>query len=457
MASNTYDIIVLGGGPAGAFAAGLLRREGLSVAIVDSDQTPSRIEGLSRRVVSVFKGSGIAIGQDVLGGLAERRSFWTGTTSAENSEYLVDRKAFDTQLRAHAVSAGAVLFRDIVDGVENDQDGVVVTTRDGVVLRAPFAIDARGRRAPRDHNPLRGPRTISASTWDAAGGHHGHPRTTIIPAANGWIWTAEPGDGRRWLQVCFDAGLLKGSGSDAVAAAVRCVLAGDTVAENVDCRVDEGAPLLVRACETIFANPRLTPPVIRIGDAAAGLDPLSGHGMFWAVSSALMAVPIVKALMAGGDTEMALARRFYEQRIAETFIRQSRVGRDFYRLETRWRDAPFWRDRCRWPDDEPIHTELTEIAVQRSIVVADGQLREADVLVTPQHPSGVAWVAGVPIVPVYEQFCRMSPSERNAAPTSSEFMPGATPQQADAVMAWLHRQGLAAVSAAASPIGGTDT
>ena len=67
--------------------------------------------------------------------------------------------------------------------------------------------------------------------------------------------------------------------------------------------------------------------VLPIGDASAAMDPLSGHGMFWAVSSALAAAAVRRTLAAGrdaaGDT---LARRFLGQRATDLFLRQARIG-----------------------------------------------------------------------------------------------------------------------------------
>ncbi|MEZ5841921.1 MAG: hypothetical protein R3D02_16370 [Hyphomicrobiales bacterium] len=79
--------------------------------------------------------------------------------------------------------------------------------------------------------------------------------------------------------------------------------------------------------------------------------------MFWAVSSALAAVPVIAALEEGTPEAVDLAKRFYAERIADTFWRQARVGRDFYRLEERFADAPYWAARRAFPDDLPSHAK----------------------------------------------------------------------------------------------------
>lgn len=451
MTAERRDIVVLGGGPAGAFAARCLRRDGYDVALVDPDRTSARVEGVSPRVVAVLARAGIDPADLALTAPAERRSRWMGTASSANAEHLVDRAEFDRALRRSAGRAGVAVHADMVAGLDIDAGEVVASLAGGTVIRARLAIDARGRRAPRPQDLTRGPPTISASVWLPTRSDCGRPRTTVVPAPDGWVWIAEPGDGRCWLQVAFDASDLQGSGADAVARAVRSVLAGGAVAETLGADPVPTVPPLVRACETICAGPALTPPVVRIGDAATGLDPLSGHGMFWAVSSALSAVPIIRALFDGDDGDVDLAKRFYGARVRDTFLRQARVGRDFYRLETRWRERPFWSARSDWPDDRPIH-ETGDVSVSRAVVVADGRLEEADVLVTPAHPGGVAWVAGLPIVPIYENCLRGAATPPDAETIDRNLSSDATPEQARAVLAWLQQQQLiAGASAPATP------
>ena len=80
---------------------------------------------------------------------------------------------------------------------------------------------------------------------------------------------------------------------------------------------------------------------IRVGDAAMAVDPLSGNGIFQALSSALQA-PAVVATLRHDPSSRTLAQRFHHQRIEHLFYRFARIGRDFYARETRWPQAPFW-------------------------------------------------------------------------------------------------------------------
>jgi hypothetical protein len=142
---------------------------------------------------------------------------------------------------------------------------------------------------------------------------------------------------------------------------------------------------------------------IRVGDAAMAVDPLSGNGIFQALSSALQA-PAVVTTLRHDPSRRALAQRFHHQRVEHLFYRFARIGRDFYAQETRWPQAPFWAARRGWPDTEPLHLEVTPatVSLARRPVVCDGRIAEADVVVTPDQPLGVWRVDGILVAPVLD-------------------------------------------------------
>ena len=90
-------------------------------------------------------------------------------------------------------------------------------------------------------------------------------------------------------------------------------------------------PVTARNANVYICEDLVGPRSIRIGDAAHGLDPLSGHGQFQAVSTALNAVAVVATLF-DRPSQADLAKRFYAERVEQAFLTQARVGRDFYRL-----------------------------------------------------------------------------------------------------------------------------
>jgi hypothetical protein len=299
-------------------------------------------------------------------------------------------------------------------------------------VRAAIIVESRGRRAPAARGRCRGPATVAVAGWTEGPA----PETAAALAATsaGWYWSTAL-HGRRWTQIVVDGDGAR-AGRGWIAAAWQSVAAA----------AGSGFPALpenphVRAAELRLTAPELQPRCPRLGDAAVAIDPLSGHGIFWAISSALMAPPLLRAV-ADGETE--LAARFYRDRVAATFWRQARIGRDFYRMVADWPEAPFWQARRGWPDDKPAHAHLAAPERARRVVVQDGRLREADVLLTPQEPEGVAFVYGQAIAPILD---RVGPGPLpGRGPFARRVLPDIPPQTAGRIHDWLVSRGAVAVA-----------
>ncbi|WP_018001316.1 hypothetical protein [Paracoccus sp. N5] len=373
--AHDADLIVLGGGPAGAISAWLAARDGLSVLLVDPGRSRPRLEGLSPRLHRWLDGRGLLAGFDGILGPLRRQVDWAGI-SESNSERLVERAGLDAHLRACAQAAGARL----VAGNGRPEPGGVALS-DGR-LRAPLVIDARGRAAPA--GPGKAPATLALSGWVRA---DLPPGIRLAAHAGGWLWRVALPDGRVWMQTLMDAAGAGGPGrrlSDAMAAA-EPALAGAPLIGPVLAR--EAAPRLPRPPDDLSLLP--------VGDALAAMDPLSGHGQFWAVSSAL-AVAAVRRTLAARPDDGELCRRFLMQRAHETSLHQARIGRDFLRAEPRFRDQPFWRARLGFPDDLPASDAPPRPEIAAAVVVENGVLARREVLRTAAAPQGIGWFGTIP-------------------------------------------------------------
>jgi len=390
-----YDCVVAGGGPAGAFAARELTRAGRKVLIVDPAVERPRLEGLSERVAQLLKSRELDAVLACASAPVPRSVDWAGLQQNVNREHLVCRPAFDAALRRAAVDAGASLVEARVSRLRKtqpDQD-VVVKLSSGETVASRLVIDARGRQAPSCQR-LKGPRTLSiCGRFDKRPHSAG---THVVAAPEGWMWQADVPEFGRWLQICVDADTLSGSGQGALRERLNRFLAQPRLeAFNGDPKA--GSPLLARDAGLVLSAPELRLPVIPVGDAAVATDPLSGHGLFWALSSALAAVPMVLTILESAEKGSALASRFYRDRVVETFWRQARVGRDFHSLETDLAGHPFWARRAAWPDDQPAKAVPKSARTETRVVVDNNRLAERMVLVTPEDPGGVAFVAGLPV------------------------------------------------------------
>ena len=334
------DVAIAGAGPAGTSAAILLARAGLSVRLVAAvvPRAPT-IEGASPRVAALLSRFGLAA--EGLAPAVPRRAEWGALPAAPNREHPVDRARFDAALLAQAADEGVEVVRAAVARL--DPAGGVLTLADGRIVAAGRLVEARGRRAPAADGRCRGPATLAIVAPDADPVRDG---TRLRARAAGWTWRAGQPDGRGVVQVVTDPA---GRGREGLAVAWARVT-GDPLPDGAT----------ATAAEMRLTAPDLDPACLRLGDAAIAIDPLSGHGLFWALSSALMLPPILAALEAG---EVSLARRFWRDRAAATFWRQARVGRDLHRMAGL--SGPFWEARAAWPDDAPAHAEVARPALRR--------------------------------------------------------------------------------------------
>src|SRR5262249_31109511 len=196
-----------------------------------------------------------------------------------------------------------------------------------------------------------------------------------------------------------------------------------------------------RDATPILGGPLVSARSLRVGDAAFAVDPLSGQGLFEAVATALAAAPVVNTLLRR-TSDRALAQEFYRERIAETFLRLARAGRDAYRAQQRWRDEPFWSARRAWPDDEPARRAGGPATIRSVAVSEDGYIVSRRAIVTPDHPRGVWRLNSVELVPLLEfavahrsdgdEHLVAGYAERSAAPSESIAR----------ALEWLRRRGL---------------
>ena len=372
------DLIVLGGGPAGAVSAWLAAREGLDVVLVDPRRPRPRLEGLSPRLHRWLAGQGLLAGFDGILGPLRRQVDWAGVSHG-NGEYVVMRDRLDAHLRQAAVRAGARLIEDSARP-EAEAGGAVLAS--GGRLFAARVIDARGRGGVSPAG--RAPATLALSGWLKA---DLPPGIRLTAFAGGWLWRVALPDGRVWVQAMLDA-----AGAGRPAERLRAAVA---IAEPALAEARPAGEVLAREAAPRLPEPVADLAVLRVGDAFAAMDPLSGHGQFWAISSAL-AVAAVRRTLAARPGSEEICRDFLNQRAREVSLHQARIGRDFIRLEGRFRDAPFWAARRDFPDDAPAGQVLTAPEIRAGIVVENGMLARREVLHTPRSPMGIGWFGTIP-------------------------------------------------------------
>ncbi|MHA3774234.1 NAD(P)/FAD-dependent oxidoreductase [Verrucomicrobiota bacterium sgz303538] len=161
----TFDVAIIGGGPAGSTAATLLARKGRSAVVFEKEKFPRFHigESLLPYSLSAFDRLGIRPQLDALampkyggeiatacGQRAVKFHFKDGFRLKHHQAYQVERAAFDQLLLDKARESGAEVHEETqVEKIDFDKEGVTVSIKraDGSTsqVRAKYLIDCSGR------------------------------------------------------------------------------------------------------------------------------------------------------------------------------------------------------------------------------------------------------------------------------------------------------------------------
>jgi hypothetical protein len=225
--------------------------------------------------------------------------------------------------------------------------------------------------------------------------------SAVSSFADGWAWLASTAGGLRFVQLTVTADDTRLPKRGELERWFELQLAQLQATAGLDLAGEPLGGVIARGSTSVLQGELVTSSTLRVGDAAMAVDPLSGNGIFQSLSSALIAPAVINTLLRH-PAERALAAQFYQDRVRDTFSRFARLGRDFYRLETRWPAAPFWLQRQAWPDQQPSHADTapTLLGIESRPVVAADRICAREVAITSDQPLGVWHVGGVELAPL---------------------------------------------------------
>lgn len=302
-----HDVIVVGGGPAGATAASELARKGFDVILFERRRLP-RFKAcggcLSPRVVDTL---GFDL-QEVIEEVIYHATFtYRGTdpfsiSSTDPMGYMVERSRFDYLLCRKAVEAGAKLREgEEVRKIQLRGEGIETTTSKATYL-ARFVIGADGANSvvrrklilehqpasllafegrialPKGHEALRGRVLIDFG---------------LIPGGYAWAFPKADHVNIGIMGPTSQARRLKGL--------LFRFLEGHEVFAGYRMELLQGAFISAYA-----GRPRrvMGPRAFLIGDAAFLADPLLGEGIYYAVKSAQLASRWATKALLEGDQQL---------------------------------------------------------------------------------------------------------------------------------------------------------
>jgi flavin-dependent dehydrogenase len=363
MAVASFDVLVLGGGPAGLACALTLRRYGKrSVVVVERTayMTPRIGETLSPGLRGTLEYLGVWDGFAADG---HRRAFgtaaaWGSNTLATRDFVLtpfgtgwhLDRQRFDVRLAREAEAAGVVVLREAkatVRPIRGAWHAHLRGTACGDELEAPILVDATGksasasRRAGAWHCVL--DRMVAVATTVACpGGLEDQGITLVESFADGWWYSARLPGTTMMVALMTDPDRLKENGWTDSSRWWALLCAQPQHAARVSGAAGPASPPRVFPAFSSYVSPVAGENWVAVGDAASCQDPLSASGIARALNTGIHAARAIDARLRTGQ---AAALSAYAKWVADGFASYWATRLAYYAMERRWPKSPFWQRR----------------------------------------------------------------------------------------------------------------
>ncbi|MFF4486748.1 tryptophan 7-halogenase [Streptomyces sp. NPDC001544] len=334
---ETFDVVVVGGGPGGSSAAGLIAKQGHRVLLLEKEKFPRYQIGESLLPATVHGVCGLLGVSDEIdaqgftpkaggtfrwGSSPEPWSFvfalspkLAGPTS---KAYQVERMKFDDILLKHAAKLGVDVREEcaVTKVLENGDrvSGVEYTDENGTkrVAHARYVIDASGNRS-RINSYVGGERVYSDFFRNIAlfGYFEGGERLPEPYSGNifceafsdGWFWYIPLADNLTSVGAVVSRDRASEVQGDQVQALESLIAKAPRISKMLDGvkRVTEGTYGEVRVRKDYsYLNTRFWKPgMVLIGDAACFIDPVFSSGVHLATYSALLAARSINSVLAG--------------------------------------------------------------------------------------------------------------------------------------------------------------
>jgi len=353
---RSYDLVVVGGGPAGATAARFAAECGLSVLLVDRRQeigSPVQCaEGVGHEMLVPFvapdaRWISATIRRARIVVLGDNRVDMAPDTE-DAIGYVLERRVFDRVLAERAVEAGAaVMVKTRATGLLWEGGvvrGVQLMTPTGqceVVAKIVIGADGVGSLVGRWGGlDTRLPaRDLMTCAQYLLAGIDIDPECTCYHigeqvAPGGYAWVFPKGEGRANVGLGVQADLAEATPLEYLN---RFIADQPTLAQG------HPVSLIVGDVPVALAPGRIVSDgLMLVGDAARQVDPLTGGGITSGMSAGRIAAEVASEAIAAGNTSAAFLRQ-YETRWAETLGRK--MVRN-YRLRERF--PPGKRDDSRF-------------------------------------------------------------------------------------------------------------
>ncbi|MFY9986880.1 MAG: NAD(P)/FAD-dependent oxidoreductase [Chthoniobacterales bacterium] len=350
-----YDIIIVGGGPAGSTAGTLLAKHGWKVAIFEKEQFPRfKIgESLLPGSLCTFERMGVKEKIDradvivkyggkivsACGTRSNRFLFSNVFRCKYPTAYQVERSRFDQLLLDHAAETGCEVSQGTqVTDFSCDQDGVTVCTAAGE-FRGRYLVDCSGRNSlvgTRFNLRQNYPQLRKFSLYAHFEGVDRSPGidgtlTQMVRGLDRWFWIIPITTTKTSIGVVLDAQTFKRMKLSPEAAFLQTLQENPKVIEQLS-----GARRTTEVYATgdfSFRNRQFTGDRwVLAGDAAGFIDPVWSSGVFIAVLSGEKAADMLDRVLKRPERRPLEFRR-YERHLGRVMDLYLRLVNSWYTQE----------------------------------------------------------------------------------------------------------------------------